>query len=173
MPRGRYDAQHSWSAESIENMIADLRLIRSNSAARCDRQSLRQITAAMREIANGRWLQAWKTIGLQKQPFVHALKLQDRGVTNASVAIAAGGLDSPENLTGMPGLSMDGLVCVETEGEKTRPPVRSLDWSVSNPTNHDVMDSTNDAFVDFNFPLTDFLKAPLSSTKDLKFVDPT
>jgi hypothetical protein len=84
-----------WSSESLENIVADIDLIRANCAAGASRHQLRHVAAQIREIANGRLLQAWRKVGLEKQPVILAPWFTGKGVAERSIVVAGGAEDLP------------------------------------------------------------------------------
>lgn len=159
--RGRRTSSgQQWSAESLENIIADIRLIQQNSVPGKTRHDLRHITTPMREIAiEDRLLHAWKKIGLPKKPTIPCLVWTGNGVNQGSIAIGGGAEDTPQEHGANPFGGPSGKATGVTEaGKEVLLPAIGLSWTVRNGTSSDVMSNKDDPFVEGSRPIAEYFR---------------
>jgi len=102
------------TGEELENLVADLGKIRRTIGPGCTRHDLRNVTASFREIANGRFLNAWQALGLERQPVIRCKYFTGSGIDNRCIVVSGGAEEAPESLS-IPGLG-DGFSTIPGTG---------------------------------------------------------
>jgi hypothetical protein len=159
--RGRSNQRREpWSVESLENMVADVEYIKASVAPGCSRQDLRRVTTAMREIANGRFLQAWRKIGLSGQPHFQCLRYTGNGINSQTIAICGQAEDIPQNVATLPFAGLSSIVVGTSENsEPFIVPAIGLSWLTYDADPIDcTMSNANDPFVEDSLAITKFFE---------------
>jgi hypothetical protein len=161
MRRGRPKQGQQWDTESIENIVADLKLIQQNSSPGKTRHDLRHIASPMREIAvDDRLLHAWRKLGLPNTPSIPCSCWTGRGVNESSIAISGGGEDTPQDPSG-PSIDFGSIAMVgvtESGEEVELPPSHAMSSIVFNGTHDNTMSNDNAPFVDGALPISKFFR---------------